>query len=364
MTESNASSEPKAAAQGRPQKRIPRPFHLAVVGATGAVGRETLSILAERRFPIASIKALASSRSVGETVPFGEDELTVEEATPASFAGVDVAFFAAGGAVSRALVPHATAAGAVVIDKSSLFRLDADVPLVVPGVNDQALAGFRQRNLVATPNCSTIQLVQALAPLHQCAGLKRVVVATYQAVSGAGKAGIDELDHQVRDLFNLRDVRSTEVFGERIAFNALPCIPKGPFLDDGSTQEERKMVDETRKILALPHLRMGVTCVRIPVFTGHSEAVHLELENPMTVEEVRDRLSAAPDVLVVDSPEQGLYPTPQHAAGQDHTLVGRVRLDTSGDNGVAFWIVSDNLRTGAALNAVRIAETLCAEHLA
>lgn len=347
-----------------PRERLTRPLHVAVVGATGAVGREVLAILAERRFPIASLRALASARSAGESVPFGDDEVTVQEATAEALRGVDLAFFAAGGSVSQALVPAAVAAGAVVIDKSSLFRMDPAVPLVVPEVNGGALAAYANRRIVATPNCSTIQLVQALAPLHRRAGLKRVVVTTYQAVSGAGKAGIDELDHQVRDLFNLRDVRSTEVFGERIAFNALPCIPRGPFLEDGSTQEERKMVEETRKILELPGLRVGVTCVRVPVFTGHAEAVHAEFERAISPAEARELLAAEPNVLVVDDPAHGLYPTPAQAAGQDHTLVGRVRRDPSAEHGLAFWVVSDNLRTGAALTAVRIAERLGAEYLA
>lgn len=343
--------------------QVTRPFHIAVVGATGAVGRETLSILAERRFPAASIRALASARSVGERVPFGDDELEVEEATAASFQGVELAFFAAGGSVSKALIPAATKAGAVVIDKSSLHRMDPGVPLVVPEVNGGALAAYENQNLIATPNCSTIQLVQVLGPLHRHAGLKRVVVSTYQAVSGAGKAGIDELEHQVRDLFNMRDIRSSDVFGERIAFNALPCIPRGGLLESGASQEEQKMIDETRKILGLPELRIGVTCVRVPVFNSHSEAVHMEFEKEITAEKAREILAAEPNVLVVDDPSQDLYPTPQQAAGQDHTLVGRVRKDASAENGLALWVVSDNLRTGAALNAVRIAERLCAEYL-
>jgi aspartate-semialdehyde dehydrogenase len=363
MTESD-NGEYRSIPVRRPSP-VKRPFKVAVVGATGVVGRETLSILAERGFPVSEVVPLASARSAGEKVDFGEDELVVEEVGEGSFDGVEVAFFAAGGSVSKQWIPVATAAGAVCIDKSSGFRMDPEVPLVVPTVNGEALAGYDQKRVIATPNCSTIQLVQALAPLHRAAGLKRVVVCTYQAVSGAGREGVDELDHQVRDLFNMRDVRSQEVFGQRIAFNVLPCIPgKDAFTgDDGATTEEQKMIDEPRKILGLPDLKVGVTCVRVPVFSAHSEAVHVELEKPLSPEEARALFEAEPDVAVIDDPAQHSYPTPQDAAGGDDTLVGRIRRDPSVENGLAFWVVSDNLRTGAALNAVRIAETLCSEHL-
>lgn len=345
------------------KKSVPRPFHVAIIGATGAVGRETLSILEERRFPVSRLRLLASARSAGERVPFADDELVVEDLDKADLDGIEIAFLAAGGSVSKRIAPLLAEKGAVSIDKSSTFRLDPDVPLVVPEVNGEALAGFAKKRLVATPNCSTIQLVQALKPLHEAAGLVRVICSTYQAVSGAGRAGIDELDHQVRDLFNSRDVRSTECFGQRIAFNVLPCIPNKGFLDDGSTTEEKKMVDESRKILGLPELKIGVTCARVPVFNGHSEAVHVELKKPLDPEVARELWRNTDNVLVIDDPGNDLYPTAQDATGQDHTLIGRVRQDPALENGLAFWVVSDNLRTGAALNAVRIAETLATEHL-
>lgn len=345
------------------KKTVPRPFHVAIVGATGAVGRETLSILEERRFPVSRLRLFASARSAGEKVSFGDDELVVEDLDQADLDGIEVAFLAAGGSVSKRLAPVLAEKGAVSIDKSSTFRMDPEVPLVVPEVNGAELARYVNKRLVATPNCSTIQLVQALKPLHDAAGLARVICCTYQAVSGAGRGGIDELDHQVRDLFNSRDVRSTECFGHRIAFNVLPCIPHKGFLDDGSTTEEKKMVDESRKILALPELKVGVTCVRVPVFNSHSEAVHVELSKPLDPEVARELWRNTDNVLVVDDPANDMYPTAQDASGQDHTLIGRVRKDPSLDNGLAFWVVSDNLRTGAALNAVRIAEALCTEHL-
>lgn len=346
------------------RKRIKRPMKIAVVGATGLVGRETLSILHERQFPMEKLRLLASASSAGQTVEVGEKEYIVEELAESSFEGIDLVFLAAGGSISKKVQPWAKQAGAVCIDKSSVFRLDADVPLVVPTVNGHHLAGYSKKNLVATPNCSTIQLVQILGPLHQRATLKRVIACTYQAVSGAGREGIDELEQQVRGLFNFQEIEKTNVFGNRIAFNALPSIPgTDAFRPDGTSHEEQKMIDEPRKILDLPDLPISVTCVRVPVFNGHSEAVHLEFEDPVTVDEVRDILEQTPDVMVVDDPSRGLYPTAQDAVGQDQTLVGRIRVDASCPNGIALWIVSDNLRTGAALNAVRIAETLCAEQL-
>jgi aspartate-semialdehyde dehydrogenase len=343
---------------------VKRPFSIAIVGATGVVGREAIQILEERRFPCAKLRLFASARSAGERIELGEHEIVVEELKPGVLAGAELVFLAAGGKISKELLPEIQRVNAVAIDKSSAFRMDPDVPLVVPEVNGEQIARFAKKRIIATPNCSTIQLVQVLAPLHRAAGIERCVVATYQAVSGAGKAGLDELDAQVRALFNFQDPK-IDVFSQRIAFNALPCIPgKNAFDADGDSGEERKMIDETRKILGAPDLRVSATCVRVPVFHAHSEAVHLELAKPLSVAEVRDLLSAEPNVLVVDDPTRDLYPSALDAAGQDQTLVGRVRADPGGKNGIALWIVSDNLRTGAALNAVRIAEQLCSEHLA
>jgi aspartate-semialdehyde dehydrogenase len=348
-----------------PLKKPKRPMHVAIVGATGVVGRETLSILHERKFPIASLRPLASERSAGEQVSFGGEDITVQKVDADAFKGVDVVFFAAGGGVSKTWAPRAAEAGAVSIDKSSSFRMDPDVPLVVPEVNGHAIAGYTKKRVIATPNCSTIQMVQALAPLHRKARVQRVVVCTYQAVSGAGRGGIDELERQVRDMFNLKEP-SIDTFDQRIAFNALPRIPaKDPIPADGTTGEERKMIEETRKILEAPHMRIGATCVRVPVFNGHSEAVHIELEQPLSPEEARKLIAGEPNILVLDDISKGLYPTAEDASGEDKTLVGRIRRDDSvpDGRGLAFWVVSDNLRTGAALNAVRIAEALCADYL-
>jgi aspartate-semialdehyde dehydrogenase len=354
--------EVRAGVSARPQ--VPRPFRIAVVGATGVVGRETVAILEERNFPVAELKLLASERSAGEEVSFKNDDLIVEKLTPESFQRMEVVFFAAGGSISREMTPIAAEAGAVSIDKSSVFRMDDDVPLIVPEVNGDVLGDYKKRRLISTPNCSTIQLVQVLAPLHKAAGLKRVICSTYQAVSGAGKAGLEELEVQVRNLFNFQDMK-TDVFGQRIAFNALPAIPgKNAFDDDGVSQEEKKMIQETRKILGLPALPVGVTCVRVPVFNGHSEAVHLAFDRPITPEKVRELLAAEPNVIVIDDTSEDLYPSATDAVGEDNTLVGRIRRDPAQENGIALWIVSDNLRTGAALNAVRIAEHLCTDHLA
>jgi aspartate-semialdehyde dehydrogenase len=343
--------------------RPARPFSVAVVGATGVVGRETLSILNERNFPIANLKALASERSAGERIEVGGNEVVVEALTPEAFQGVEVAFFCAGGGVSREFVPVAAEAGAVCIDKSSAYRMDPDVPLVVPEVNPDAIAGFSEKRIIASPNCTTSPLVQVLRPLHDAFGVKRVLVSSYQAVSGAGRPGIEELEGQVRALFNFKEF-DTKVFGHRIAFNALPMIPaSGDLHDDLFTGEEHKVIDETRKILGLPDLKVSATCVRVPVFNGHSEAVHIELDGPTSVEEARRILAEAPAVMVVDDPAEALYPTTLDAVGEDVTLVGRIRVDPAFDHGLALWLVSDNLRTGAALNAVRIAEHLCANHL-
>jgi len=355
-----------AVARGVVHKQPRRPMHVAVVGATGVVGRETLSILSERRFPLASLRALASARSAGEELGLDDGKsITVEDLEQADFKGVDVVFFAASGGVSKTWAPRAAAAGAVCIDKSSSFRMDADVPLVVPEVNGQALKDFGRKRIIATPNCSTIQMVQCLAPLERAVGIERVVVCTYQAVSGAGRGGVDELEGQVRALFNFKAIEQS-TFDQQIAFNALPRIPaRDPIPADGTTGEERKMIEETRKILGRPDLRIGATCVRVPVFNGHSEAIHVELKKPLSADDARRLFAEEPNVLVVDDTKAGLYPTALDASGEDKTLVGRIRVDDSvpDGRGLAFWVVSDNLRTGAALNAVRIAEALCADWL-
>lgn len=353
-------------AKAEDKKKPKRPMRVVVVGATGVVGRETLSILQDRKFPLASLTAVASERSAGSSIELDNgDTVDVKAIEGFDFKGTDIVFFAASGGISKTYAPRAAEAGAVCIDKSSSFRMDPDVPLVVPEVNGAALAGFAKKRIIATPNCSTIQMVQALAPLHRVAGLERVVVCTYQAVSGAGRGGVEELEAQVRDLFNFKDITPV-TFDQQIAFNALPRIPaRDPIPADGTTGEERKMIDETRKILGLPGLRVGVTCVRVPVFNGHSEAVHVELKKPMDVEEAKTLFALEPNVLVVDDIKGGIYPTALDATGEDKTLIGRIRRDESvlDNRGLAFWVVSDNLRTGAALNAVRIAEALCADWL-
>lgn len=347
-------------------KKPKRPMHVVIVGATGVVGREVLGILQERRFPMASLTLLASSRSAGTSVEVGDDnDVVVKDIESFDWKGTDIAFFAASGEVSKRFAPIAAAAGAVCIDKSSGFRMDPEVPLIVPEVNGDALKDFAKKRIIATPNCSTIQMVQALKPLEQVAGIDRVVVCTYQAVSGAGRGGIDELERQTRALFNFQDVQS-ETFDQQIAFNALPRIPAlDPIPADGTTGEERKMMNETRKILGRPDLRVGVTCVRVPVFNSHSEAVHVELKKAVSPEQARTLFADEPNLLVVDDVKNGIYPTALDAAGEDKTLIGRIREDESvpDGRGLAFWVVSDNLRTGAALNAVRIAEALCADWL-
>ena len=347
-------------------RRPKRPMHLAIVGATGVVGRETLAILGERRFPIASLTLLASSRSAGDTIDGENGEShTVKDLETFDFKGTDIVFFAASGAVSKTWAPRAAAAGAVCIDKSSAFRLDPDVPLVVPEVNGAALKDFSKKRIIATPNCSTIQMVQCLAPLQRSVGIDRVFVSTYQAVSGAGRGGVDELEGQVRDLFNFKEIEP-KTFDQQIAFNVLPRIPANDLIpEDGVTGEERKMMEETRKILEVPALRIGVTCVRVPVFNGHSEAVHVDLQAALTADQARALFAEEENLLVVDDVSQGIYPTALDATGENKTLVGRIRVDASapGGHGLAFWVVSDNLRTGAALNAVRIAEALCADWL-
>jgi aspartate-semialdehyde dehydrogenase len=329
-------------------------YKVAVVGATGNVGREMLEVLAERRFPADEMVALASRRSQGVEVSYGDATLKCKALENYDFADVDICLMSAGSAVSKEWSPKIAAAGAVVIDNSSCWRYDADVPLIVPEVNAEAVSGFRKKGIIANPNCSTAQLVVALKPLHERARIKRVVVATYQSVSGAGKDAMDELDRQTKAIYSLQEIE-TKTFPKRIAFNVIPQIDV--FMDDGSTREEWKMVAETKKILD-PKIKLIATCVRVPVFIGHSEAVNIEFEDPISAEEARDILHAAPGCMVFDRREPGGYVTPHEAAGEDATYISRIREDPTVDNGLAMWVVSDNLRKGAALNAVQIAECL------
>ena len=334
-------------------------YDIAVVGATGAVGREMFNILDERGFPCETVYAVASDRSRGKEVSFGERALKVAALDEFDFDAVDIALFSAGGDVAREHAPRAAAAGAVVIDNSSAFRMEPDVPLVVPEVNASALAGYAKRNIVANPNCSTAQLVVALKPLHDAAGIKRAVVATYQSVSGAGGAAMDELFRQTRAVY-VNDPIENEAFTKQIAFNVIPHCDV--FMDDGATREEWKMAVESRKIMAAD-IKLVATCVRVPVFVGHSEAVHLELAKPLSAEAARELLRESPGLLVVDSREDGGYITPVEAVGEYTTYVSRIREDATVKNGLALWVVSDNLRKGAALNAVQIAELLVDRHL-
>lgn len=335
-------------------------YRVAVAGATGNVGRQLLAVLAERTFPADEVIALASRDSVGKEVSFGEDvTLTVRDLAAFDFAGIDIGLFSPGSAVSKAHAPRAADAGCVVIDNSAQFRMDEDVPLVVPEVNAEAVAGYRARNIVANPNCSTTQMVVALKPLHDRARIKRVVVATYQSTSGAGKKAMDELfDHTRAIYMNRRE--EPRVFGKTIAFNVVPHIDS--FLADGSTGEEAKMARETRKILG-PEIAVSATCVRVPTFIGHAEAVNAEFHDPIGEDEAREALADAPGVVVVDRPVDGGYATPVDCAGEDATFVSRIRRDPTVEHGLALWIVSDNLRKGAALNAVQIAEDLIRNHM-
>ena len=334
-------------------------YRVAVVGATGNVGREMLGILAERSFPADEVIALASRHSQGTEVSFGDRTLKVKALEHHDFTDIDICLMSAGSAVSKEWSPRIAAAGAVVIDNSSCWRYDADVPLVVPEVNADAVADFRKRGIIANPNCSTAQLVVALKPLHDKARIKRVVVATYQSVSGAGKDAMDELFEQTKAVYTVGEIK-TKKFPKRIAFNVIPHIDV--FMEDGSTKEEWKMMAETKKILD-PKIKLTATCVRVPVFIGHSEAVNVEFEEPITVDEAHEILRTAPGCLVVDKHEPGGYVTPYECAGEDATYISRVREDTTVENGLTFWCVSDNLRKGAALNAVQIAELLSRDYL-
>jgi len=329
-------------------------YRIAVVGATGNVGREMLDILAERRFPVTEVVALASSRSIGAEVSFGDKVLKCRHLDTYDFSDTDICLMSAGGAVSKEWSPRIGARGCVVIDNSSAWRMDPDVPLVVPEVNADAARGFTKKYIIANPNCSTAQLVVALKPLHDAAKILRVVVSTYQSVSGAGKQGMDELFAQTRAVF-VSDSVETKKFPKRIAFNLIPHIDD--FMEDGFTKEEWKMVAETKKILD-PKIKLVATCVRVPVFIGHSEAVNIEFERPISADEARNILREAPGVLVIDKHEAGGYITPHEAAGEDATYVSRIRDDPTVDNGLVLWCVADNLRKGAALNAVQIAEVL------
>lgn len=334
-------------------------FKVAIVGATGNVGREMLNILEERGFPADEVVPLASRRSQGTEVSYGDKTLKVKALDNYDFSDTDICLMSAGGSVSQEWSPKIGAQGCVVIDNSSAWRYDAEVPLIVPEVNPDAIAGFTKKNIIANPNCSTAQLVVALKPLHDAAKIKRVVVSTYQSVSGAGKEGMDELFEQSRAVF-VADPVTAKKFTKRIAFNVIPHIDV--FMEDGYTKEEWKMVAETKKMLD-PKIKLTATAVRVPVFIGHSEAVNLEFEKPITAEEAREILREAPGCLVVDKHENGGYITPYESAGEDATYISRIREDITVENGLALWVVSDNLRKGAALNAVQIAELLIARGL-
>ena len=334
-------------------------FTIAIVGATGNVGREMLEILAERGFPADTVVPLASRRSIGQEVTYGEKTLKVQALENYDFSDCDICLMSAGGNVSKEWSPKIAAKGCVVIDNSSAWRYDSDVPLIVPEVNADAIEGFTKRNIIANPNCSTAQLVVALKPLHDAATIKRIVVSTYQSVSGAGKEGMDELFTQTRAVF-VSDQMETKKFTKRIAFNVIPHIDV--FMEDGYTKEEWKVLAETKKMLD-PKIKVTCTAVRVPVFIGHSEAVNIEFEKPITADEARDILREAPGCLVIDKQEDGGYITPYESAGEDATYISRIREDATVENGLNIWVVSDNLRKGAALNAVQIAELLVNRHL-
>lgn len=335
-------------------------YKVAMVGATGAVGEALLSILEERAFPVDELVPLASARSAGSSLTFAGKALVVRDLETFDFEGIDIAFFSAGGAVSRQHAPRAAAAGAVVIDNTSEFRYEDDVPLVVSEVNPHAIAGYAKRNIIANPNCSTMQMLVALAPIHRAVGITRINVATYQSVSGAGRSGIEELGRQTADLLSFRDSPPSK-FPAQIAFNVIPHIDA--FLDNGYTREEMKMVWETRKILEDDSIEVNPTCVRVPVFYGHSEAVHIETHAKIGAEAARSLLAASPGIVVVDERVPGGYPTAAgHAAGADPVYVGRIREDLSHPRGLDLWVVSDNIRKGAALNAVQVAERFVEIH--
>lgn len=335
-------------------------YNVAVVGATGAVGEQMREVLEEREFPVGELRLLASERSAGQFLEFMGKNVRVDVLTEESFGGIDIGLFSAGGSVSAKFAPLAVSSGAVIVDNTSHFRMAPDVPLVVPEVNAQEIADYKSRGIIANPNCSTIQMVVALKPIHDAARIKRVVVSTYQSVSGAGRKAMDELSQQVTALYNGQDL-TMEKFPHQIAFNCIPHIDA--FMDGGYTKEEVKMIDETRKILGEPSLRITATSVRVPVFCGHSESINVETEKKLTAADVKALLREAPGVIVADEPENNLYPMAIAATGKDATFVGRIREDDSVPNGLNLWVVADNLRKGAALNAVQIAEILIRDYL-
>ncbi|WP_438955573.1 aspartate-semialdehyde dehydrogenase [Cognatiyoonia sp.] len=330
-------------------------YRIAIVGATGNVGHEMLNILAEREFPADEVAALASRRSIGTEVSFGEKTLVTQDLDTFDFSGWDMALFAVGSDATKKYAPKAAAVGCVVIDNSSLYRYDPDVPLIVPEVNADAIEGYKNKNIIANPNCSTAQMVVALKPLHDRAKIKRVVASTYQSVSGAGKEGMDELWDQTKSMYNPTDDVPSKKFQKQIAFNVIPHIDV--FMEDGTTKEEWKMVAETKKIVD-PSIKVTATCVRVPVFVGHSEAINIEFEDFLDEDEARDILREAPGIMVIDKREDGGYVTPIECVGDYATFISRIRQDSTIENGLNLWCVSDNLRKGAALNAVQIAEVL------
>lgn len=335
-------------------------YNVAIVGATGAVGEQLREVLEDREFPVGELRLLASERSAGQFLAFQGRQVRVAILKDESFENIDIALFSAGGKVSAKFAPLAGAAGAVVIDNTAFFRMEPDVPLVVPEVNAKEIANYKNRGIIANPNCSTIQMVVALKPIHDAARIKRIVVSTYQSVSGAGRMAMDELSQQVTALFNGRELKK-EKFPHQIAFNCIPHIDV--FMDDGYTKEEWKMIHETRKILAEPMLPMTATTVRVPVFCSHSESVNIETERKVSVAQAKALLREAPGVILADDPENNLYPMAIEATGKDATYVGRIRADDSIANGLNLWVVADNLRKGAALNAVQIAEILIRDYL-
>ncbi|HET7267472.1 MAG TPA: aspartate-semialdehyde dehydrogenase [Oleiagrimonas sp.] len=336
-------------------------YNVAMVGATGAVGETLLSILEQRDFPVAELVPLASERSAGGTLKFAGKEVVIRNLADYDFDGIDIAFFSAGGSVSREHAPRAAAAGAVVIDNTSEFRRDEDVPLVVSEVNPHAIAGYTQRNIIANPNCSTMQMLVALAPIHRAVGIERINVATYQSVSGAGRSAMEELGRQTADLLNFKPIEPKK-FPRQIAFNVIPHIDT--FQPNGYTREEMKMVWETHRILEDESIGVNPTAVRVPVFYGHAEAVHLETREPIDEAGVRELLAAAPGVVVLDERKDGGYPTPvSDAAGKDPVTVGRIRRDITHERGLDLWVVADNIRKGAALNAVQVGEILLEQYL-